>query len=101
VRYLYRVKQVEKYILKRSMGMKKVAARIARNQNIHFQPAYWDITPPRIGPSDGARMLVREVMPIYIPRSAEVATSATTALAIATVPEDPPDWTIRRMRRAT
>lgn len=44
--------------------MKKVLARMARNQKIHFQPAYWERMPPRMGPSEGARMPVREVMPM-------------------------------------
>ena len=77
--------------MKRSMGMKKAVARIARNQKIHFQPAVWEMMPPKMGPSEGARTVARDVMPIYVPLSAEVATSATMAFARATVPLEPPD----------
>jgi hypothetical protein len=71
---------------KSSSGMKKVLAAIARNQNIASHPRYLLKTPPRIGPMDGARMLPREVKPMYIPLSADVIISAATADARATVP---------------
>jgi hypothetical protein len=50
--------------MNRSMGMKNSPARMARNQKIHFQPAYWERIPPRIGPREGARIPVREVIPM-------------------------------------
>lgn len=83
-----------------SIGMKKVVARIARNQKIHCQPAYCESTPPIIGPIDGARIPVSDVMPMYWPRSAEVTMSATIELAMATVPLEPADWTMRRIKSA-
>lgn len=71
---------------KSTRGMKKMVDDIARNQNIDCHPRYSLRTPPRTGPSEGARMFPKEVMLIYVPRSAEVMTSAATAEAKATVP---------------
>jgi hypothetical protein len=50
--------------MNKSMGMKNVTARMARNQKIHFQPAYWERIPPRMGPREGARIGAREAMPM-------------------------------------
>jgi hypothetical protein len=50
--------------MKSRNGMKKQAARMARNQKIQCQPAYCDIIPPRMGPREGARMVAREVIPM-------------------------------------
>jgi hypothetical protein len=50
--------------MNKSMGMKNITARMARNQKIHFQPAYWERIPPRMGPREGARIGAREAMPM-------------------------------------
>lgn len=73
------------------MKAKKVPAKITRNQKMALQPRNWAKMPPRTGPSAGPSRVPESTKPMYLPRSAGVAISDTTALVMAMVGELPVD----------
>jgi len=71
---------------KRRSGTSVTPAKMARNQKMACQPRYWLRRPPMMGPKAGPSSAPQFAQPIHVPRSEDVAMSATTALARATVP---------------
>jgi len=63
-------------------------------------PRNCERTPPSTGPMAGPSREPAKVKPMYRPRSAAVAMSDTTALAMAMVPLLPELCTHRRTKRA-
>jgi hypothetical protein len=67
-------------------------AKMTRNQNMLLQPRNSERIPPITGPIAGPKRAPAATKPIYFPRSAAVATSATTPLERAIVPLLPLLW---------